>query len=132
VPVADPLRTPLIVSGIAVTAATLGVGIGLLVGGMGKKGEADQLRTDLLKSGKTVCGASSPAADCGKFTDATGTYATLTNAGGGLMIAGGLLGAATVIYAVVSRPRATVATAPPRVFVSVGPSGAALGISGSY
>ncbi len=132
VPAADPLRTPLIISGLAVTAATLGVGIGLLVGGAWKKGEADQLREDLLKSGKTVCGAGSTNADCVKFTDAAGSYATLTNAGGGAMIAGGLVGIATVIYTVVSRPRADVAGAPPRVTVSVGPGGAALGIRGSF
>lgn len=131
---ADPLRKPLIVTGVALTAAGLAAGIGVLVGGVVQKGEADGLRDDLLQGGKTAC-ANGTNPDCAKFANLAASASTLTNTGASLLIGGGLVGIATAVYAVVSRPRtehATSTAAPPRMGVSVGPQGASLSFTGSF
>jgi len=107
------------------------VGIGLLVAGGGKKGEADELRAGLLKSGNAVCGPTASNADCAKFTTAAGAYATFTNAGGALLIGAGVLGITTAIYAIATRRRPQDAGAP-KVGIMVGPAGAALAVGGNF
>ena len=129
VPSADPLRTPLIVSGIAVTAATLGIGIGLLVASSGKLDEGKKQRDELLKdpTARAACNRPEPEPRC--KLSALDEASTLGNVGVPMLVGGVAVGAATLLYVLVARPK----TPPPiQAGVTVQSKGGGLFVGGNW
>lgn len=118
-------------TGIGVTAAGIGVGIGLLVAAAGKKGEADKLRQSLLeKDVFRICESDRSDPDCQRFFDAGYAGQTFGNVGASLLIGSGIVGAATVIYYVVTRRKPV---APPvKASVFIAPGDSAFTIEGKF
>lgn len=130
-PTGEGPSLPLVIAGGAVTLASLGVGIGLLVASGDKAGEAKRLQAELLAAqGPKACAPPTPSLECNKHVDAARTSDMLGNIGGSLLIVGGVAAAATTVYFLVARPRATKTAVQPGFVVA--PSGAVLSVQGSF
>ncbi|WP_170319878.1 PEGA domain-containing protein [Polyangium spumosum] len=85
----------------------IGTGIGLLVAGSGASSDAADLRKTLVPG--DCFGPTDPAkvASCTELQDRLETKDTFTNVGIPLLVAGGVIAAGTIVYAVLPRKKAT-------------------------
>lgn len=95
----------LLVTGIGVTAASLGVGIGLMVASGGKLNEGKAQRDDLLKdpTAKAACDRPDPEPRCKPA--ALDEASLLGNVGVPMLVGGFVVGAATLVYGLVTRSK---------------------------
>jgi hypothetical protein len=90
----------IIAVGAGLGVAGIGTGIGLLVAASGKRAESDKSIADgQLVAGDCPGGNVADAAACTKLKEQLRSEGSFTNAGVGLLVAGGVLAAGTVVYA---------------------------------
>lgn len=124
-------NVPLVIAGGAVTLASLGVGIGLLVASSDKKAEADKIRQGLLdKKVFGICESDQSDPDCQRFADAGNARTLFGNVGASLLVAAGVVAVSTGVYYLVARPKSP---APPvQTGVVVSANGGAFSVQGKF
>lgn len=133
VPASRGPSLPIVISGAAVGAVALATGIALLAVSGTKAGEGDKL-LDELHQAKIGCASPPMAGKCSDLLDLRREQGTLHNVGVPFVVAGALVGAATVVYALVPRRKAddTAKGVSWRVLPAAGPGGGGVLISGSF
>jgi len=96
--VAEGPSIPIVITGAVLGAGALGAGIGLFVVAGQKSSEREELAAGL---GDGECAtASAPQGDCERIADLSDQESTFQTAGTGLLIGGGVISIATLLYAV--------------------------------
>ena len=89
-----------------VTVVALGVGGALLGVGLGKKSDANDLRTSILDKGQgCVPGSANLSSDCADLKSRLDSAYMLQNIGGVTMAVGGAVGIATITYLLLPPPK---------------------------
>jgi len=123
----DGPRSAVWITGVSVAAGAAVAGAILLGVSRSRVSEEDKLRAELVTLGKgNVCVAAARDPRCDQVRDAGNAADALTNAGAWLLIGAGAAGAATAIYALVTRSPAA-----PRVEAAaiVAPQGGGASVS---
>ncbi|MEJ7729885.1 MAG: PEGA domain-containing protein [Polyangiaceae bacterium] len=124
---------PLLVAGTTIAAAGVAVGIGLVVAGADKFGDADTNRSTLdATSGTHACSRPELAAQCDAFDSAYKQAGTLRNAGIASIVGGVVVGGLTASYWLATRNGNSGATTGMRASARVAPNAAAVSLSGSF
>jgi len=123
---------PLIVTGAALGVVGIGAGIGLFVAGGSRSDAAATLRAPMPEA---VCNTLHPqhaqyASQCAELKDTLVSADLLHNAGIGVMIAGGLIGVGTLVYAL--WPKKKTSTYGLEVVPTVSPTFAGASASGRF
>lgn len=95
--VAEGPSIPIVVTGAVLGAGALGAGIGLFVVAGQKASEREDLSAP-LSDGECASGSNNP--DCDQIADLSDQESTFQTAGTALLIGGGVISVATILYAV--------------------------------
>ncbi len=125
----DPIRTPLLVTGTIVGVAAVAAGIGLLVGSSAKLDEGKRQRDELLQDPTAWAACNKPQPEPRCKLGALDEASTFGNVGVPLLVGGVAVGAATLIYALVARPKAP---PPIQAGATVSSKGGGLFVSGNW
>jgi tetratricopeptide (TPR) repeat protein len=121
----------IVVSGSALTAVALGTGIGLFVGANNKKNDTATTLATVVSLGG--CPGAAPA-QCADLRNTLSSASAMHNAAVGTFVGAGVVGVATVTYALISRrPRANERVgAQVRITPTFGTTGGGLLVGGTF